>query len=105
MVAALQNDGIEFNGVTLLSSILNYNRRNPGMDYEAIGYIPSFAAIAYHYKKVKTTVSMAVSVQQAREFSRGPYNGALEEGDRPAAAEFRALWGGLGWLAGGRAAC
>jgi hypothetical protein len=26
----LQNDGIEFNGVTLLSSILNYNRRAPG---------------------------------------------------------------------------
>ena len=31
LVAALQNDGIEFNGVTLLSSILNYNRRNSGV--------------------------------------------------------------------------
>ncbi len=65
LVAALQNDGIEFNGVTLLSSILNYNRRAPGLDYEAIGYLPSYAAIAYHYKKVKTNVSMAEWVQQA----------------------------------------
>ncbi len=31
LVAALQNDGIEFNGVTLLSSILNYNRAQPGV--------------------------------------------------------------------------
>ena len=91
LVAALQNDGIEFNGVTLLSSILNYNRRNPGLDYEAIGYVPSFAAIAYHHKKVKTNLSMAEWVQQARAFARGPYNEALQQGDRLPAAEFDAM--------------
>jgi carboxypeptidase C (cathepsin A) len=91
LVAALQNDGIEFNGVTLLSSILNYNRRNPGLDYEAVGYIPSFAAIAYHYKKVKTNVSMAEWVQQARVFARGPYTEALQQGDKLPAAEFDAM--------------
>jgi len=91
LVAALQNDGIEFNGVTLLSSILNYNRRNPGLDYEAVGYIPSFAAIAYHYKKVKTSVSMAEWVQQARVFARGPYSEALQQGDKLPAAEFDAM--------------
>src|ERR1700722_12616277 len=68
LVSALQNDGIEFNGVTLLSSILNYNIRNPGYDTEAIGYFPSFAAIAYHYKKVKTNLSMAERGQKARLF-------------------------------------
>ncbi len=31
LVAALENDGIEFNGITLLSSILNYNIRSPGI--------------------------------------------------------------------------
>jgi carboxypeptidase C (cathepsin A) len=91
LVAALQNDGIEFNGVTLLSSILNYNRRNPGLDYEAIGYVPSFAAIAYHHKKVKTNLSMAEWVQQARVFARGPYNEALQQGDKLPAAEFDAM--------------
>src|SRR5580698_2907463 len=91
LVAALQNDGIEFNGVTLLSSILNYNRRAPGLDYEAIGYLPSFAAIAYHYKKVKTNVSIAEWVQQARVFARGPYTEALQQGDKLPAAEFDAM--------------
>ena len=35
LVAALNNDGIEFNGVTLLSSILNYYVRSPGYDLDA----------------------------------------------------------------------
>src|SRR5271154_479523 len=91
LVAALQGDGIEFNGVTLLSSILNYNRRNPGLDYEAVGYIPSFAAIAYHYKKMKTNVSIAEWVQQARLFARGPYTEALQQGDKLPPAEFDAI--------------
>ncbi|NYF80259.1 S10 family peptidase [Granulicella arctica] len=91
LVDALQNHGIEFNGVVLLSSILNYNRRAPGLDYETIGYMPSFAAIAYHYKKVKTTLSLADWVQQAREFARGPYAEAIEQGDRLPRAEFDAM--------------
>ena len=90
-MAALQNDGVEFNGVVLLSSILNYNRRAPGLDYEAIGYLPSFAAIAYHYKKVKTNESMAEWVQEARVFARGPYAEALQQGDKLPAAEFDAM--------------
>jgi carboxypeptidase C (cathepsin A) len=91
LVAALQNDGIEFNGVTLLSSILNYNRRNPGLDYEAIGYMPSFAAIAYHYHKVKTDLTLAEWVQQARVFARGPYEEAIQQGDKLPRAEFDAM--------------
>ncbi len=87
LVDALQNDGIEFNGVTLLSSILNYNRRNPGYDLEEVAYLPSYAAIAYHYKKVKATGSMEEFVEQARQFARGPYLTALAQGDKLPAAE------------------
>jgi carboxypeptidase C (cathepsin A) len=91
LVAALQNDGIEFNGVTLLSSILNYNRESPGLDNEPVGYLPSYAAIAYYHKKVKTNVSMAEWVQQARVFARGPYAEALQQGDKLPPAEFDAI--------------
>ncbi len=87
LVDALQNDGIEFNGVTLLSSILNYNRRNPGYDLEEVAYFPSYAAIAYHYKKVKAAGTMAEFVEQARQFARGPYLTALAQGDKLPAAE------------------
>ena len=88
LVSALQNDGVPFNGVVLLSSILNYGIRNPGYDAESIDYLPSFAAIGYYYKKVKSTGSLAEWVQQAREFARGPYAQALSQGDRLPQGEF-----------------
>jgi carboxypeptidase C (cathepsin A) len=91
LVEALNNDGIEFNGVTLLSSILNYNIRNPGYDTEAIGYFPSFAAIAYQHGKVKKVGSIAEWVEQARKFARGPYAEALQQGDKLPPAEFDAI--------------
>ena len=91
LVAALQNDGVAFNGVVLLSSILNYNIRNPGYDAESIGYLPSLAAIGYFHKKVKASGSMAEWVEQAREFARGPYAQALAQGDRLPLAEFDAI--------------
>ena len=82
LVAALNNDGIEFNGVTLLSTILNYGVRSPGYDTEAVAYLPTYAAIAYFHKKVPQGGSMAEWVQKAREFARGPYLSALQQGDQ-----------------------
>ncbi len=91
LVASLNNDGIEFNGVTLLSSILNYGERSAGYDTEAIGYFPSFAAIAYQHNKVKHTGTIAEWVEQAREFAGGPYMIALHKGDKLPPAEFDAI--------------
>jgi carboxypeptidase C (cathepsin A) len=91
LVAALNNDGIQFNGVVLLSSILNYNRQNPGYDIEAKIYIPSFAAIAWYYDKVPHNGTMKDFVEKAREFARGPYATALEQGDRLPPEEFDSI--------------
>jgi carboxypeptidase C (cathepsin A) len=91
LVAALNNDGIEFNGVVLLSSILNYAVRDPGYDTDAKTYLPSYAAIAWYYNKVPHTGTMKEFVQKAREFSRGPYAQALEQGDRLPPAEFDSI--------------
>ena len=91
LVAALQNDDIQFNGVTLLSSILNYNIRSPGYDTAYIAYLPSYTAIAYYYKKGKHTGTLAEAVEQAREFARGPYAEALQQGDKLPPAEFDAI--------------
>lgn len=88
LVAALNNDGIEFNGVILLSSILNYYVRSPGYDIDPKTYLPSYAAIAWYYKKVPHTVSLKDFVQKAREFARGPYAAALDQGDSLPEAEF-----------------
>jgi carboxypeptidase C (cathepsin A) len=91
LVAALNNDGIEFNGVVLLSSILNYNRQNPGYDIEEKIYIPSFAAIAWYYDKVPHNGTMKDFVEKAREFARGPYATALERGDQLPPEEFDSI--------------
>jgi carboxypeptidase C (cathepsin A) len=91
LVAALNNDGIEFNGVTLLSSILNYYVQSPGYDLNATTYLPSYAAIAWYYKKVPHTGTMKEFVEQARKFARGPYAEALAQGDQLPAAEFDAI--------------
>ena len=91
LVAALENDNIEFNGVTLLSSILNYNIRSDGYDTPFIGYLPSYTAIAYHYNKGKPARTLPEAVEQAREFARGPYAEALAQGDKLPAAQFDAI--------------
>ena len=91
LVATLQADGIEFNGVILLSSILNYNVRSPGYDLETLGYFPSYAAIAWHYNKVPHKGTMQDWVEKARKFARGPYAEALAQGDRLTTTEVDAL--------------
>ncbi len=91
LVAALNNDGIAFNGVTLLSSILNYYVRSPGYDLDSTTYLPSFAAIAWHYNKVPHTGEIKDFVEQARRFARGPYAEALAQGDRLSAADTDAI--------------
>lgn len=91
LVAALENDGVEFNGVILLSSMLNHYVRAPGFDIETKAFLPSYAAIAWYYNKVPHTLSMEDFVEQAREFSRGPYSAALDQGDGLSPAEADAI--------------
>ena len=81
LVASLQNDGIEFNGVVLLSSILNYGVRTPGYDLTSMVYLPSYAAIAWYQNKVPHTGTLEKFVESARQFDRAVYMPALAEGD------------------------
>jgi carboxypeptidase C (cathepsin A) len=77
--------------VVLLSSILNYYARSPGYDLDPKTYLPSYAAIAYYYKKVPQTMPIKDWIQKAREFARGPYMTALDQGDLLPKAEFDAM--------------
>jgi carboxypeptidase C (cathepsin A) len=84
----LGNDGIQLNGIVLISSILNYAIRSPGYDTVYIINVPSYAAAAWYYNKVQNkTPDVATWVQQAREFASGPYAQALFQGDRLPAAQ------------------
>ena len=87
LVASLQDEGVEFNGVVLLSSILNYGVRTPGYDLTSMVYLPSYAAIAWYQNKVPHTGTMEQFVEQARQFDRTVYLPALAQGDRISATE------------------
>src|SRR6185437_12679126 len=84
----LGNDGVQLNGVVLISSILNYGIRDGGYDTIYVGNLPSYAAAAWYFDKVQNKpADVAAWVQQAREFAEGAYAHALFEGDRLPAAE------------------
>jgi carboxypeptidase C (cathepsin A) len=98
----LQRDGVQLNGVILLSSILNYGRRQPGFDQEMINYVPSYAAAAaYHHKLANPPADLNAFLAEVRDFARGPYAEALakaqdlSEPDRQAIAQKLAGYIGL----------
>jgi carboxypeptidase C (cathepsin A) len=77
----LGNNGVQLNGVVLISSILNYNIRAGGYDTIYIANLPSYAAAAWYFNKIPNKpANVADWVQQAREFASGPYAQALFAG-------------------------
>jgi len=84
----LANDGIQLNGIVLISSILNYAIRSPGYDMIYIGNVPSYAAAAWYFNKVQNkTPDIAAWIEQARVFASGPYAQALFQGDKLSATQ------------------
>jgi len=80
--ATLNSEGVQLNGIVLLSSILNYNAESAGLDNEYITNFPSFAAIAWYHNKVPNKpADILTFVEQARAFARGPYAEALYAGN------------------------
>jgi carboxypeptidase C (cathepsin A) len=77
----LQERGVQLNGVILLSSIMNYGRRQPGLDRDFINYIPSYATTAwYHHKMANPPATVEEAAAEGRLFAQGPYAAALEKG-------------------------
>jgi carboxypeptidase C (cathepsin A) len=84
----LQDRGMALNGVVLLSSIMNYGYRQPGLDQVYINYLPSYAATAWYHNRIPDRpADVATIVAQARAFATGPYMTALAKGQAIPAAE------------------
>jgi carboxypeptidase C (cathepsin A) len=77
----LGNNGVQLNGVVLISSILNFNIRAGGYDMLYVANLPSYAAAAWYFNKIPNKpASLADWVEQARVFASGPYAQALFAG-------------------------
>lgn len=76
------------NGVILLSSIMNYGIRQSGFDTIHIGYLPTYAAVAwYHNRVADRPATVDEFVEQARQFANGEYAAALAKGQDITPAE------------------
>jgi len=92
LVDALENGGMSFNGVVLMSSILNYFIQAPGTDGVFIGNLPSYAAIAWHYEKVaRKGRDEKAFLDEVRAYARGPYSEALAQGQNLPQAQVDAV--------------
>ncbi len=78
-----EHDGMDFNGVLLLSSILDFQTAsfNPGNDEPYILYLPSYAAAACYHKVVQCPADLPAYLDQVRQFAAGEYTDALMKGD------------------------
>jgi carboxypeptidase C (cathepsin A) len=90
LVYALQERGLQFNGVLLLSSVLNYGAHDSGFDHSYVSYVPSFAATAVYWKKAPQPADLGAYLQQVRDWASGPYLTALTKGANISDAEFDA---------------
>jgi carboxypeptidase C (cathepsin A) len=84
LVHKLQNQGVDFNGVILLSAILNWATIQPGLDQGYINLLPSYAAAAHYHGKTPGggEQDLDAVLGQTRKFAASTYAQALQLGDR-----------------------
>ncbi|MGA7747881.1 MAG: hypothetical protein WCC70_01225 [Candidatus Aquilonibacter sp.] len=84
LVDYLQNRNMAFNGVILLSSVLDFDTifPGPGNDLAFETYVPTEAAVNWYHSKAADKGSLLNVVNEARTFANGPYTLALTQGDR-----------------------
>jgi carboxypeptidase C (cathepsin A) len=79
---------IDFNGVVMLSQILNFDfsadgpEGNPGVDTPYVLALPTYAATAYYHKKLNPMPDdLHAFLTEVEHFASGEYAAALEDGN------------------------
>lgn len=85
---SLQNADIDLNGLILLSNILNWDfmpddpQLNPGIDMPYVVALPTYAATAWYFDKVRNKPADLKSfLAQVEDFATGDYAAALIKGN------------------------
>src|SRR2546425_8735111 len=79
--------GIAFNGIMLISTIMNFETTNfaPGNDIPYVMFLPSYAATAWYHKKLGSDLQakpVAEVAAEAESWASNEYTLALEKGDK-----------------------
>jgi carboxypeptidase C (cathepsin A) len=92
------NDDIDFNGVVLLSQILNFDlsaddpQFNPGVELPYEVELPTFAATAwYHHLLASQPADLQSFLQEVEQFAMGEYARALAQGANLPQDQFNAI--------------
>jgi carboxypeptidase C (cathepsin A) len=87
----LDNDGIYLNGITLISSVLNFETISfgRGNDLPYALFLPSYTAAAWYHKKLPKDLQgdLEKALGEARRFAGNEYSAALMKGDKLTASE------------------
>jgi carboxypeptidase C (cathepsin A) len=96
--------GIAVNGVTLMSSVLDFStlQASPGNDLPYEMYLPSYAAVAWYHRRLGAAyqADLQKTIAAARAFATDEYLPALNKGDALPAAERARVIGQLAALTG-----
>jgi carboxypeptidase C (cathepsin A) len=91
----LIDHGIAFNGVALLSTVLNFQTIlfGRGNDLPNMLYLPSYTATAYYHKRLspEQQKNFEATLKESEKFAVGGYNEALAKGDSMTDAEHKAV--------------
>ncbi|MBV8728052.1 MAG: peptidase S10 [Candidatus Eremiobacteraeota bacterium] len=94
LVNYLQNRGMAFNGVVLVSTVLNFATliSQSGNDLPYIAFLPTQAAAAwYHNRLAQRPSDLASFVAEVRRFAGGDYADALIKGDSVSPSQQNAI--------------
>jgi carboxypeptidase C (cathepsin A) len=87
----LENDGIYLNGITLISTVLNFETISfaPGNDLAYALFLPSYTAAAWYHKKLPKDLQadLEKAVGESRRFAGNEYTVALMKGDKLTTAD------------------
>lgn len=79
----LVEKGVAFNGIVLVSSILNFQtaRFNKGNDLPYPVFLPTYTATAWFHGQLDAGMTLSEALRQAEEYASGDYLLALAKGD------------------------
>ncbi len=96
--------GMYLNGLILVSGVLNFQTiaDDPGNDIPYPLYLPAFTAAAHFHKKLPSDLQndLDAALAESRQFAKGEYAAALQQGDSLSAAERERIIAELSRLTG-----